>query len=67
MSISKWPTHSEQEHDAHRAEATAIARDAPRIFDALNELEDSIVFNGERKRLDRVLDEMEMSDVRMRG
>ena len=44
-----------------------IARDAPRIFAALHDLEDSIVFHGERKRLDRVLDEMELFDVRTRG
>jgi len=62
-----WPTHSEQEHEAHRAETTVIARDAPRIFAALHELEDSIVFDGQRKRLDRVLDEMELFDVRTRG
>ncbi|MDQ4053348.1 MAG: hypothetical protein M3237_11710, partial [Actinomycetota bacterium] len=63
----EWPTHSEQEHEAHRAEGTVIAREAPRIFAALHELEDSIVFDGQRKRLDRVLEEMELFDVRTRG
>lgn len=59
----KWPACSEQEYDARHAEATVIASEAPRIFAALNELEDSIVFNGERKRLDRVLDELGLFDV----
>lgn len=63
----KWPTHSEQEHDARRAEARTIAHDAPRIFAALYELENSIVFNGERERLDRVLDEMELFDASAPG
>lgn len=63
----KWPVHSEQEHDAHRAEVMLIAGNAPRILDALNELEDSIVFHGERKRLDRVLDKMELLDLPTRN
>lgn len=54
----------EDEHDAHRAGTMAIALDAPRIFAALNDLEDSIVFQGERERLNRVLDDMELFDVR---
>jgi hypothetical protein len=63
----KWPMHSEQDHDAHREEVTAIAHDAPRIFAALDELEDTVVFNGERERLERVLDDLELLDVPGRG
>ncbi|MBM0123434.1 hypothetical protein [Pimelobacter simplex] len=60
----KWPTHSEYQHDTHLTRTTVIARDAPQILAALRDLEDSIVFNGERERLDRILDEMELFDVR---
>lgn len=59
----KWPMHSEQEHDAHQAEVEAIARDAPRLYAALSSVEDSIVFGGERERLNRILDEMQLFDL----
>jgi hypothetical protein len=56
----KWPMHSAQEHDERRAEVTRLGFDAPRIFAALHGLEDSIVFHGERKRLNSLLRAMEL-------
>lgn len=59
----KWPMHSETEHDADRADRRALAQTAPRLVAELEDLENWIVFDGARAQLDRVLDEMALSDV----
>lgn len=63
----KWPMHSETEHDAHESTSSALAHDAPRLLAALKDLEDSIVFDGARAQLDRVLDDMELFDTDSTG
>lgn len=61
----KWTSRSADEHDQHSANAAAIARNAPRILADLDELEDSIVFDGARAQLDRILDGMGLLDAQI--
>lgn len=59
----KWPMHTESEQDIHRSAQIALAHDAPRLMAELEGLENSIVFDGARMQLDRVLDQMELLDI----
>lgn len=59
----KWPSLSELEHSTRGEAIGRIAAKAPTLLAALDALENSLVFAGERLRLERVLDEMKLFDV----
>ena len=59
----KWPSRSEYEDASHRSALCTIAQQAPGLLHALNELENQLVFDGERTRLERILDEMALTEA----
>lgn len=61
----KLPSRSEDEDAAHRSAVRRIAHQAPGLLHALDELENLVVFDGERSRLERILDEMALLDAAM--
>ncbi len=59
----KWPSRTEDEDLARRSAVRTIAQRAPELLQALDELENIVVFDGERSRLERILDEMALHDI----